>query len=283
MPPQQGMSEGVNMPTQAGVFQGVPVGERTGAFDKRSNNKKVLRGKPAPQTDSEDLKDEVASYLEVCDSCLSNKTEPRDLVDVVHMLVRSLNFDVLTIALLDENKEDLVAKIASRGYEAPPTKAVIECWNRAVIKGDGISWERLMKVAQDTNTELAYWIVYEGLDAIGYVPIRDSNTIYGFLFVARKESKRQSPLAAHLLDACGSRIGLVTALKYNKGDWPQSIFDLSTGIRNQFSLAMGYMEMLKEGQSMSPEDYNAILEYCNRSIMESTQMLDSMTSEAGLN
>ena len=281
--PQQGMQESINMPTQVGVPPAAPVGQRTGSFDRNNSNKKVLRGKPAIQTDSEDLKDEVASYLEVCDSCLSDKTEPRDLVDVVHMLVRSLNMDVLTIALLDEKKEDLITNIASRGYNSPPTKAVIECWNRAVIKGDGISWERLMKVAKDTHTDLAYWIVHEGLDSIGYVPIRDSHTIYGFLFVAVKSSRKQSVLASPLLDACGSRIGLVTALKYNKGDWPQSILNLGTGIRNQFSLIMGYMEMLREGQAMAPENYNEILEYCNRSIVESTQMLDSMTAEAGIN
>ena len=277
----QGMQESINMPTQAGVPPAAQVGQRTGSFDK--NKKKVLRGKPAVQTDSEDLKDEVASYLEVCDSCLSDKTDPQDIVDVVHMLVRSLNMDVLTIALLDENKENLIGNIASRGYNSPPTKSVVECWNKAVIKGDGLNWKRLMKVAGDTHTELAYWIVHEGLDSIGYVPIRDSQTIYGFLFVASKESKKQSALTSPLLDACGSRIGLMTALKYNKGDWPQSILDLGTGIRNQFSLIMGYMEMLKEGQSMPPENYHAILEHCNRSIVESTQMLDSMTAEAGIN
>ena len=281
-PPLNSVPEPISMPTQINVPAAPPVGQRTGSFDKKPQ-KKVLRGKPAVQTDFEDLKDEVASYLEVCDSCLSDHTDTQDIVDVVHMLVRSLNMDVLTIALLDEKKENLIEQIASRGYKTAPTKTVIACWEKAIIKGDGLDWKRLMKVAGNTQTELAYWIIHEGLDSIGYVPIRDNKTIYGFLFVAAKESKKQSPLTSPLLDACGSRLGMMTAQKYNKGDWPQSILNLGTDIRNQFSLIMGYFEMLKEGQSMPPENYNALLEHCNNSIMESTQILDSMTTEAGIN
>jgi hypothetical protein len=279
MPPQQFQPpapELINMPTQV---QQVPQGQRTGAHNKQPQQK-VLRGKPSVQTESEDLKDEVASYLEVCDTCFSDKNSPKDIVDVVHMLVRSLNLDVITIALLDEKKENLIGQIASRGYNTPPTKSVVSCWEKAIIRGEGLDWKRLMKVAGDIHTDLAYWIIHEGLDSIGYVPIRDSKKIYGFLFVAIKEQKKQSPLTSHLLDACGSRIGLTTALKYNKGDWPQSVMDLGTDIRNQFSLLMGYMEMLKEGQAMPPEHFNALLDSCNHSIIESTQMLDSMTSEA---
>jgi len=277
--PQPPVPDAINVPTQLQSPPPPVQGQRTGAHNKQPK-KKVLRGKPAIQTESEDLKDEVASYLEVCDTCFSDNNTPKDIVDVVHMLVRSLNLDVITIALLDEKKENLIGQIASRGYKTPPTKSVVACWEKAIIKGDGLDWKRLMKVAGDIHTELAYWIIHEGLDSIGYVPIRDSNKIYGFLFVAVKEHKQQSPLTSHLLDACGSRIGLATALKYNKGDWPQSVMDLGKDIRNQFSLLMGYMEMLKEGPSMPPENFNALLDSCNQSIIESTQMLDSMTSEA---
>jgi hypothetical protein len=55
------------------------------------------------------------------------------------------------------------------------------------------------------------------LHSIGYVPIRDGKSIYGFMFVAAREKKTPSPLIASLLDLCGSRIGLSYALKYMKG------------------------------------------------------------------
>jgi hypothetical protein len=123
------------MPTQ---FHQAPQpqlqGQRTGA-----HKKKVLQGKPSIQTESEDLKDEVASYLEVCDTCLSDHNSPKDIVEVVHMLVRALNLDVITIALLDEKKENLIDQIASRGYKTAPTKSVVSCWEKAIIRGEGLT------------------------------------------------------------------------------------------------------------------------------------------------
>lgn len=247
---------------------------------EKTSQKKVLQGKPANQTETEDLKDEVASYLEVCDSCLSEKNAPKEIIDVLHMLVRSLNFDVVTIALLDERKENLISEIASRGYENPPGKSVVECWEKAILKGKGMDWKVLMKIAGDNQIDLAYWIVQEGLDSIGYVPIRDSQTIYGFIFVAAVENKTQSSLSSLLLDACGSRIGMANSLNANKGDWPETVLHLAQDIRNQFSLLMGYTEMLRESAALSQEQIDDIIENCNKTIIESTQMLDSMTSEA---
>ncbi len=185
----------------------------TPAKEEKTVQKKVLQGKPLIQTEAEDLKDEVVSYLEVCDSCLSENNSPEDIVDVVHMLVRSLNLDVVTIVMLDDEQKSFSGHIASRGYNTPPGKSVIDCWNKAIIKGEGVDWGKLMKVAEDTQIDLAYWILQEGLNSIGYVPIRDSKKIYGFLFVADGNNKKTSPLTSFLLDACGSRIGLAYALK----------------------------------------------------------------------
>ncbi len=273
----QKIDESINISTQS--QNKAPVhGKRTGSHNK-TVQKQVYQGKPAIQTEAEDLKDEVASYLEVCDSCLEKDNSPKDIVDVVHMLVRSLNLDVVTIAILDEKKKNLIDSIASRGYSTPPNKSVVKAWEKSIIKGEGIDWKNLMRVAGDNQTELAYWIVHESLDSIGYVPIRDNKSIYGFLFVAANEKKRQSPLTSFLLDACGSRIGFSCALKHNKADWPETVLNLSCDIRNQLSLLMGYTEMLKEA-GFQAENFNSIIENCNKTIIKTTQMLDSMTSEA---
>ena len=211
---------------------------------------------------------------------MSENNSPKDIVDVLHMLVRSLNFDVVTIALLDEKKENLISEIASRGYNTAPSRSVVNCWEKAILKGKGLDWKVLMKVAGDNQIDLAYWIVQEGLDSIGYVPIRDSQTIYGFIFVAAMENKTQSQLSSLLLDACGSRIGMANSLHANKGDWPETVLNLAKDIRNQFSLLMGYTEMLRESGTLSPEQLAEVIDNCNKTIIESTQMVDSMTSEA---
>lgn len=264
----------VHEPTQAQL----PAAAAKKKNNSDTSQNKVTMGKPI-QNESEGLKEEVASYLEVCDSCLSENNSPKDIVDVLHMLVRSLNFDVVTIAVLDEKMEGLSTDIANRGYNNPPNKDVVECWEKAVVKGKGIDWKILMKVAGDTNTELAYWVVQEELDSIGYVPIRDNNTIYGLIFVASMEKKTQSQLSSLLLDACGSRIGITYSLGMRKDNWPESVMNLAKDIRNQFSLLLGYQEMLKEASASNPE-LNDIIESCNKNIIESSQMLDSMISEA---
>ena len=270
-----GQPTSINVPTHTSS----PVKGRTGAH-KKAAQKKVLKGKQAMQTEAEDIKDAVASYMEVCDSLLSENNSSQDIIDVVHMLVRSLNLDVVTIALLDPARETLQIRIASRGYKTPPNCDVVSCWEKAITKGEGIDWKTLMNVASDNHTELAYWIVQEGLDSIGYVPIRDNRRIYGILFVAAtSKHKKQSPVASHLLDACGSRIGTVYALENATVTWPEKVLDLAHGIREQSALIMGYMEMLGN-KGLPDEEIESIITTCKTTIQKTIHMLDTMTSEA---
>jgi hypothetical protein len=76
-------------------------------------------------------------------------------------------------------------------------------------------WDKLMYIATDKKNELAYWVVKEHLDSVGYVPIRDGKYLYGFLFVASKTQTGQSIIKSELLDACGSRLGLAYAGMYD--------------------------------------------------------------------
>ena len=265
-------------PTQ---YQQPIAGQSTAHYEKPP--KKVLKGKfpitSQMQNEIEDLKDEVTAYLEFCDSCLEENSEPTDLVDVLHMMVRSFNFDVVTLALLND-KNDSLTEIKSRGYINPPPLSVIDCWNNSVIPGLGIDWKKLMRTAENTATDLAYWIVQEGLDSIGYIPVRDTKTIYGFIFVAQTIKREQSSISSLLFDASGSRLGLLCATQRMKGEWPKSVINLGMTIRNQLSLLMGYTEILKSAQSLPSAELNEILDNCNKTIIETTQVLDSMISEA---
>lgn len=162
----------------------------------------------------EELSDQVHNLLELADSLLGSDWTPENIVDIIHMLVRSVNLDVVTMVLPSMNYPEQLDNIFSRGYDVSPRKAAVSLWLSCFNEKTGIDWKKLMQLAEDTKSELAYWIIHEGLYSIGYVPIRDGDCIYGFLFVAAKEKKPQSPLTASLLDLCGSRIGLSYALKY---------------------------------------------------------------------
>lgn len=166
----------------------------------------------------EELTDQVSNALEIADCLMDQNWTPEKIVDNVHLLVRSLNLDAVTMVLPSMNYPEQLDNILSRGYDVSPRKAVVNLWLSCFDDKVGMDWKNLMKLAEDTKSELAYWIVHEGLYSIGYVPIRDGFRIYGFLFVAAKEKKPQSPLTASLLDLCGSRIGLSYALKYLQGN-----------------------------------------------------------------
>ena len=276
------METSINVPTHQQPSPFPLQGQKTGAIPQKKKKKVVQGKKMKPQAEAaEELKEEVACYLEVCDSFLTAVNLPKDIVDVVHMLVRSLNFDVVTIALLDENLGKF-AKIASRGYENPPPMQVLSCWERSIVKGEGLIWKKLMKVAGDNHSDLAYWIVQENLDSIGYVPIHDDSKIYGLIFVASIGRKKTSPIASTLLDACGSRLGLTYALRLKDLQLSASHEDggdalsVAAELKKQLSLLQGYITMMKDADStMSAQDRINHINNCCKLIAETNQLIDS--------
>jgi hypothetical protein len=253
------------------------LGRRTSALKEKTRQ----ASSPAPEGSGEveELKDQVGVYLEVCDSLLGEWT-PESIIDLLHLLVRSLNFDVVSLVLLDSENTDQLSRPASRGYKSPPNSAVVECWERSIVES-GIDWKKLMRGAENKKSDLAYWVVYEGLQSIGYVPIRDSFRIYGFLLVgAHGKDFKPSPLASDLLDACGGRIGLSLALKQARGDWPDTVLNMGSGIRDQFTLLMGYMELLKDSASLSQDELTDIVGKCDQALLDCAKILDSMTTAA---
>lgn len=166
---------------------------------------------------TEELTDQVINMLEVADSLLDPDWTPDDIIDIVHVLVRSVNLDVVTMVLPAINYPEQLDVVLSRGYELSPRKPIVDLWLKTFDDKAGIDWKKLMKLAEDNKSDLAYWIVSEELNSIGYVPVRDGNYIYGFLFVASIGKKEPSPLTASLLDLCGSHLGLAYALKLAHG------------------------------------------------------------------
>ena len=165
----------------------------------------------------EELSDQVCTVLEIADSLLDSEWTPEKIIDIIHVMVRSVNLDVVTMLIPSMNYPEQLDIVHSRGYDISPRKAVIDLWLKTFDEKIGVDWKKLMKLAEDNKSDLAYWIVHEGLDSIGYVPIRDGRMIYGFLFVASSGKKEQSILTAPLLDLCGTQLGMAYALKFMKG------------------------------------------------------------------
>jgi len=185
----------------------------------------VLKGKLPSQPGNEDTtaeiyREQLQNYLELCDSIGSSDWTLESIIDMFYVMIESLELDSLAIALIDFNQGKSILPIASRGFRNLPGQSVSDVWSEAIMEGPTLSWNKLMVIAAGGQNELTKWIRKEGLDSIGYVPIHDNKTIFGFIFIGTHDkTRRQSPIASPLLELCGGRIGLTIALRKFQGSW----------------------------------------------------------------
>lgn len=233
------------------------------------------------ENESENYKDQVQSFVDLCETLSKPGWQFAEIVDYIHMLVRSVNLDVLSIVLTDPAEKGKFCKVISRGYKSAPGAQIVAEWQPAVTAEATVNWNKLMDIAADKNTKLCKWISVEGLQSVGYVPLHDSSKIYGFLLVGAYENKLQSPLASSLLELCGDRIGLVLEARRSAGALPSSAVGTVRIINDELALLASYLEVLKLSAKLSPDDVVATSEKCLKTIAECKKLVDSFANELG--
>jgi hypothetical protein len=231
------------------------------------------------ENESENYKDQVQSFVELCEILSNPGWQFPDIADYIHMLVRSVNLDVLSIVLTEPSDKGKFCKVISRGYKFAPGPQIVAEWGPAVTADATVDWNRLMDIAADKNTKLCKWIIREGLLSVGYVPLHGSAKIHGFLLVGAYENKVQSPLASSLLELCGDRIGIVLETRRSvPGVFSPSPAAVQS-IKDQLSLLASYMEVLKISAKASPEDVLATAEKCLKTIDETKKTVESFSGQ----
>jgi hypothetical protein len=226
------------------------------------------------ENESENFKDQLQGFVDLCEILSKPGWQFADIADYIHMLVRTVNMDVMSIVLTDPSEKGKLCKVINRGYKSAPGPQIIAEW-QSVVSGDAtVNWNKLMDMAADKNTRLCRWICREALQSVGYVPLHGGTKIYGFLFVGAREDKMQSPLASSLLELCGDRIGVVLETRRSVGALPVTADGTIKIIKDQLSLLAGYMETLKTPAKSSPEDMLATVEKCLKTISESKKTID---------
>ena len=285
---QQEMDTYVHPPASSLPQQGLQSRKvaETGVFNLE-NVPSPLVGKPASheriiEAEIEEFKEQLQNYVELCDSISGVNWQPLDIVDIVHLLVRSIGFDTVSLVLSDLNQPEKMLPVVSRGYKTPPVLDIIPLWEKCLVpEMQTLNWAKLMSLAGDTDTALARWIVHEDLYHVGYAPVHDGGKIFGFIFVGNHEKSRiLSPFASQLLELTGSRLGLSLGLMRNRGNWPASVLEKAKLLRDQFSLLMGYMDLMRASGGMSPEEISVLAGKCRQTLDESVHLLDIMTMEA---
>lgn len=187
---------------------------------KTSVQKGKLINQPENDDTAEMYKEQLQNYLELCDSISSSDWTMEGIIDVFYVMIESLELDSVAMALIDFKQKKTLLPVVSRGFSNLPGENISAAWNEAITEGPTISWNKLMVIASGGQNALARWIQKEGLDSIGYVPIHDNKTIFGFIFIGSHDNaKKQSRIASPLLELCGGRIGLTIALRKFQGTW----------------------------------------------------------------
>ncbi len=180
----------------------------------------IVQGRQVLDFDSESFKEQLQNYLELCDSISSPRWTFQQIIDTLYVLIESLNLDTITVAFINFADGKTLVPLVSRGYRLSPSDTIRAIWEKAIGDGPSVSWNSLMTIAANSSSELSKWVAKESLASIGYVPIHDNKTIYGFMFLGSHEKKVQSPIASALLELCGSRLGIILALRRLQGEWP---------------------------------------------------------------
>ncbi len=134
---------------------------------------KPLQKSEEAAAEMEKVNEILQNYLELCDSTMHNWT-PAKIVDIIHVLARSLCLDVVSLALIDPDNESKFLPIVSRGYHSPPGADIISIWEGCLApEGATVNWPKLMNSTSSPETPLASWVLHEGLHKFGYAPVHD--------------------------------------------------------------------------------------------------------------
>jgi transcriptional regulator with GAF, ATPase, and Fis domain len=231
------------------------------------------------ENESENYKDQVQSFVDLCETLSKPGWQFADIVDYIHMLVRSVNLDALSVVLTEPSEKGKFCKLISRGYKSAPGPKIVEEWQPAITEDATVDWNKLMDIAADKNTKLCRWISKEGLHSVGYVPLHDSSKIYGFLLVGAYENKIQAPLASSLLELCGDRIGLILESRRRISAIPSTAIGTVKIMQDQLTLLASYLEALKLSAKLSPEDVAATSEKCLKALSECKKLVDSFADD----
>jgi len=171
----------------------------------------VISQKLIEATEGE-LKDQIDTYLEVCDSIMSSNWKIDDITDILFVLIRSLGYDKFLFGVVEHSSFGV---IHSHGFTNSPSINVVEALDESIISNsNNINWQSFMKVIKATPTDLSEFLYDENIYSVGYIPIHANDEIYGFMMIASTEDNKTSSITSQILDLCGSRFGL--SIKLNQ-------------------------------------------------------------------
>lgn len=220
--------------------------------------------------DAEAYRQQVQYYSDIFQSITGSNWTPTGLISQIHILVKSLGLDAVSIMMIDTQDAGKLTEPVSRGFKNPPGVELSSLLSVAVNAGHrSIDWRILMDIVADESNLMGVWVKAEGICMTGFVPITDNHSILGFLMVSSYSENEPSPLASPILELCGSGLGITSCRESDNGI-PAKIMDSSASIQHDFTELINYIENLKgAGTQLTEEEINALAEK-SRMLMDCT-------------
>jgi hypothetical protein len=155
---------------------------------------------------SEFISDQIYAYQEVNNIVDGESWKPKQIIDLLSIFVRALNFDTVSIALIDEKTRSKFDGFITRGNKAYPSKEAIDDLQKAIVTGR-LDWEKLIDAVSDKKSNIQKWISSEGFRTFVLVPIHDGYKIHGFIFSGTRKKYHPTETGTILLEAIGGRLG----------------------------------------------------------------------------
>jgi len=213
------------------------VAERTQSLPSGLKKAKSINLQEYLEQSLSDLKLQLNNYQDVCSKISAGNWELIDVVDYLHILIKSLNFDAISLLIIDPAEPGSFLPMVSRGYLSPPPIEVEKFWTNCFTKNKrSLDWNNLLKLAQKTDSPLVDWMDAEDIFRIGYSPIQDGENIVGFMIISSYKDKHISPLASVLLELCGGHIGLALAARRTRTEKMPVKEDTKTALLNLKSM-----------------------------------------------
>jgi len=200
-----------------------------------------------------ELKEQLNHYQEVCARFAAAEWRLPDVTDYLFIMVKSLNFDALSVMVVDQSNPERFLPMVSRGYFHPPTIDVEHLWQQSLHENGGtVNWDKLLELTQREQSPLVDWMESEKIHRIGYSPIQDGDQICGFITVASYAEKKLSPLASILLELCGGHIGL--AMTAWRAKHLLSLHQRPPAIRAELLTLKSLLQNLVNAESLTGEE-----------------------------
>ena len=207
-----------------------------------------------------EVKEQVFNYGEICEVLNTKTMNPEAYIDKLYILMQSFNFSVVSLSIVDEDGK---LDIYSRGYKDSLDEELLAQWQDAVeVENNSIDWAKLLDTTQQEDGKVNELLVTENLGRIGFSPIEERGTIFGFIFIGVKVGDEPSVFASSCLETLGSRIGILLRHNLEAKECRDSFLNYRNDCHDSLRILNKKLELLNDNFLKDDLEARKVLSEC---------------------